>query len=32
VLYSDQKDVQDWKKVDVFKNLPSNNYKNRLHE
>jgi hypothetical protein len=32
VLHSDQKDVQDWMKVDVFKNLPSSNYKNRLHE
>jgi hypothetical protein len=26
VLHSDQKDVPDGKKVDVFKNLPSNNY------
>jgi hypothetical protein len=26
VLHSDQKDVPDWNKVDVFKNLPSSNY------
>jgi hypothetical protein len=26
VLHSDQKDIPDWKKVGVFKNLSSNNY------